>query len=384
MIKVCMITHDQIEKKFPKADLIRFKCLGEALAKRSIEVVYVSSNENIRFEESFYKGSKVYKIPFVTRIRMIQVFFFYIFLFPVLLRIRRHGRLHIIFINSIIMVPFALMLKRLGRGKCVQFDLMGILSEEKFLKLQKTLCVTVAKKIFSLLEDLLWSQVDFITTINDQHKHILQNRIGKPIYVIRDGVFESFLKNTLVKIKNPLNPSNVNLIFVGQINHFRLDTIFRVLPDLVKELSNLKLNILGLGPQEEYYKVKTKSLRLNENVTFYGYVPYEEIVNYLSEADIAYTDDWSIIGFPMKLFDYMAFGKAIVAENTESIKELVTEQINGLLYSNETELKEKILMLAKDSILRKKLGDTARGSMAQHTWEKRAEKLKNIYQQFIF
>ena len=78
-------------------------------------------------------------------------------------------------------------------------------------------------------------------------------------------------------------------------------------------------------------------------MTFYGHVPHEKIFDYIAKADIAYSDDWSVIGFPMKLFDYMALGKAIVAEGTESVKELVTDRVNGLLYTNESELKEEIL-----------------------------------------
>jgi len=377
-----MITHDQSEKKNPKADIIRFMCLGESFVKHSIDVVYVTSNEKFRFEEGSYKGSKIFKIPFISSIPLIQLLWFYLFLIPVLVRIKRLGRFHIIFINSVPMVPYALIFKWFVRGRCIQFDLMGILSEEKFLGLPKNLWFTIVKKIFSSLEDLLWSQVDFITTINDQHRHILQNRIRRPIYVIRDGVFESLLKHPPGETKDPLHPSKVALIFIGQINHFRLDPLFKVLPDLITELPNLKLHVLGAGPQEERYKGMVKSLRLSEHVTFYGHVPYEEIVDYLAKADIAYTDDWSIIGFPMKLFDYMALGKAIVAEGTESIKELVTDQVNGLLYINEAELKGKILKLAKDTTLRGKLGKAAKGMMSEHTWEKRVETLKSIYQKF--
>jgi glycosyltransferase involved in cell wall biosynthesis len=78
----------------------------------------------------------------------------------------------------------------------------------------------------------------------------------------------------------------------------------------------------------------------------------------------------------------MALGKAIVAEGTESIKEVLTDHVNGLLYTNEAELEEKILKLAKDTALRGKLGKAAKGMMSEHTWEKRVETLKGIYKKF--
>src|SRR4030043_1638512 len=106
-------------------------------------------------------------------------------------------------------------------------------------------------------------------------------------------------------------------------------------------------------------------------VSFWGHVPSEKIFDYIATADIAYSDDWSVIGFPMKLFDYMAMGKAIISEGTESVRELLTDQVNAVLYTDEGELKRKILMLAKDAVLRRRLGETAHRVMDQHTWEKR-------------
>lgn len=378
-----MITYDQIEKKFPRADLIRFKCLGESLVKNSIEVVYVTLNEKGRFEEGFHKGAKVYKIPLVTQIRVIQVFCFYLFLFPVMLRIRQHGRFHIIFVNSIFMVPYALIFKWISGNGRIQLDIMGILTEEKFPGLPKNFWFSAAKKVFSSLENYLSSRVDFITTINHQHRQILLKRTPMPVYMIRDGVFEDILNHEKPMNRDSTDLQKLILIFVGQVNHFRLDILLKVLPELIVELPNLHLEVLGEGPQLKRYKRIVQSLGMESRVTFYGHVPHEKIFDYITKADIAFSDDWSVIGFPMKLFDYMALGKAIVVEGTESVKELVTDRVNGLLYTNESELKEKILVLARDVSLRRKLGEAARRMMDQHTWEKRVEVLGEIYKQFI-
>jgi glycosyltransferase involved in cell wall biosynthesis len=378
-----MITYDQLEKRNPRADLIRFKSLGKTLAKRSIDVVYITSSEKRRYEEGAYEGSKVYKVPLFARSNIIQLFFFYIFLLPVLFRAKQGGGFDIIFVNSIFTVPVAWILKFLSRNARIQFDLMGILSEEKFIRRPKNFWYNTAKKALSSLEDFLWSHVDFVTTINDQHKNLLFQRIKKPIYVVRDGVFEAVWTNPPRVEKDPVQDSNIILIFTGQINYCRLDPLFKILPTLIAEVPRLQFQVLGEGPQLIRYKEMALNLGLEEHVAFLGHVPHEIIFDYIEKADIAYSDDWSINGFPMKLFDYMALGKAIVAEGTESVKELLTDQVNGLLYMNEAELKEKILKLAKDAALREKLGKAAKGMMDQHTWDKRVGELKLIYQQFI-
>jgi len=276
------------------------------------------------------------------------------------------------------------MFKRLSRSRCIQFDLMGLLSEEKCRRWPRNVWFTAAKKMCASLEGFLLSRTDFITTINHQHEQILLNRVWKPVYVIRDGVFEAMLKHPMIETEESLGASELVLIFVGQLNHFRLDSLFNVLPDVIAESPNLQLQVLGAGPQLEHYQKRVDLLGMKDHVTFYGHVPHERILDYIAKADMAYSDDWSVIGFPMKLFEYMALGKAIIAEGTESVKELLSDRVNALLWTNESELKESILNLTRDAALRKKLGQTARSLMGQHTWERRVEALTSIYQQFIF
>jgi len=232
-------------------------------------------------------------------------------------------------------------------------------------------------------ETLLLSRIDFITTINDRHKEIISTRIRKPVHVVRDGVFEDILKQTLCSRKVPHRASEVTLIFVGQINHNRLDPLFKILPAVVEEFPALQFQVLGQGPQRERYMSMVKASKLEKHVTFLGYVLHEHVFDFIAKADIAYSDDWSTNGFPMKLFDYMAMGKAIVAEGTESIKELLIDQANAFLYADEADLKEKILILAKDEELRKKLGNKAKEIMNHHTWEKRAQELISIYHNYL-
>jgi glycosyltransferase involved in cell wall biosynthesis len=143
------------------------------------------------------------------------------------------------------------------------------------------------------------------------------------------------------------------------------------------------VKVAGVGPQLERYRGMVESEGLAEHVTFLGHIPYENVFDTIATADIAYSDDWSINGFPMKLFDYMALGKAIIAEGTEGVKELLINQSNGLLYATDTEMKEQIVSLANDVALRTSLGQTAQKMMDQHTWEKRVEALGAIYHQFL-
>jgi len=382
-MRICMITHDQIERNKPTADLVRFKCLGETLAKQSIDVAFITLNDKARYEEGYYKSSKVYKIPVLSKIKLIQLICFCAFLLPLMFRAKRAGSFDIIFVNSVLSIPSVLIFRWLLGYGFIQFDLMGILSEERFHGKRKTFWVDTAKKILSSVEDFLLSRIDFVTTINEKHKQILMNRITRPVYVIRDAVHEEVLKHASVPPKDQPSTPKIVVIFVGQISDCRLDTLFNIMPGLLAEFPNLELQVLGSGPQTDRYIDMVESLGLSDKVIFQGHLPHEKIFYYIKIADIAYSDVRSVNGFPMKIFEYMAMGKPVVAESTEGIKELLIDHANALLYQNERELKEKVLALAKDGRLRKEIGENAKEMMYDHTWEKRIESLCSIYRQHL-
>lgn len=378
-----MIAHDQVENTEPRADLIRFKSLGESLAKSYADVVLITLNDKGRYEKGDYRGLKVYKVPLLSRIKMIQLIVFSMCLLPALFRARAGQRFDIVFLNSIFSIPAAVLFRFLSGGGFLQFDLMGILSDEKFLLKRKNFWTKIGKKICSLLENFLLSRMGFITTINDRHKQIIESRVRRPVYVIRDGVHEGLLRQSANLREGEKDTGKILIIFVGQLNHFRLDALLRVMTDLVVESPSIHLQILGSGPQLDRYRRMTSRLGLKGNVSFEGYVPHEKIFDYIARADIAYSDDWSINGFPMKIYEYMALEKPVVAEGTESIRELLKDGENALLYENEGELREKILILAQDGELRRRIGENGRQTVKGHLWERRGAELYSVYRRHV-
>lgn len=378
-----MIAHDHIASNTPKADLIRFRSLGEGFVKRPMEVVFITLNDKARYEEVDYKGAKLYKIPLVSKKRMVQLICFALLLLPALLRTSQRDPFHILFLNSVFSIPAATIYRALSRNGLLQFDLMGLLSEERFPLTPKTVWKRIAKKGLILLENFLLTRMDFITTINEQHKKLLQRRTTRPVEVIRDGVPEEVLSEEWIPLKKAKDLGKMVIIFVGQINHSRLDPILKTFPALLKEFPNLQLQVVGSGPQLSRYLGMANVLGIRGHVLFEGHLSHEKMFDVLAKADIAYSDDWSIHGFPMKIFEYMAMGKPMVIEGTESVKELLIDHVNALLYKSDAELEEKILTLIRDGELRKRIGKNARQMVDAHTWEKRVEALTSIYQHYL-
>jgi glycosyltransferase involved in cell wall biosynthesis len=91
-------------------------------------------------------------------------------------------------------------------------------------------------------------------------------------------------------------------------------------------------------------------------------------------------------GSPMKLFEYMACGAAVVASNLGQITEVIQDGYNGLLTpaSDVPALASAILRLIEKPELRTRLGQQARRDAEQkYSWEHYISRLENVYESVI-
>jgi len=119
-------------------------------------------------------------------------------------------------------------------------------------------------------------------------------------------------------------------------------------------------------------------------------VPPADVAGCLSKADIfVLSNPASVISShatsPLKLFEYMAAGKAIVASNLPAIAEILTNDINAVLVEpgDAEALAAGIRTLAADADLRNRLGDAARRDVAEYSWKRRAERLEALFTEVL-
>jgi glycosyltransferase involved in cell wall biosynthesis len=108
-----------------------------------------------------------------------------------------------------------------------------------------------------------------------------------------------------------------------------------------------------------------------------GAVRRAQIPGYLAAMDVAVASHADIAGFigsPIKLFEYMAAGKAIVASRVGQISEILRDQETALLVApgDPRELAQALRRLHEDPGLRRRLGANAGDEAARiHTWNSR-------------
>ena len=147
-----------------------------------------------------------------------------------------------------------------------------------------------------------------------------------------------------------------------------------------------KLLLVGDGQSLPQIRSEIARLNLQENVICTGRVDHDKIPQLLALADIAVAPLRDMPeGYgcsPLKLYEYMAAGKPIVASGLGQIGEVVSHGDTGLLVEpgDGNELTAAITTLLADSTERSRLGRNARQqAVVNHSWDAYVRRLEDIY-----
>lgn len=171
-----------------------------------------------------------------------------------------------------------------------------------------------------------------------------------PVYIGAEGnKFEVPTQNILKK------EEGIWCIYIGTLSHsYDLMTAIETFGELKNKYFNIKLYILGNGPDFYILKEKAKELEILDKTVFLkGMLPYDEMVSYLKKSDIALNAirGQSVGTITNKFGDFISAGLPIL--NCCQMKEvlnLIDEKKLGLNYlpENKNSLKEKLLLMISD------------------------------------
>lgn len=192
-------------------------------------------------------------------------------------------------------------------------------------------------------------------------KGVSKDRIEVVPNAVDPKVFHPGVDGTPVRTKYGLEGATV-LGFTGFIRDWHgLDQIIEALPELVSE-ANVHVLIVGDGPARETLEKQAAEGGVSDRVHFTGIVSREEIPAYIAAFDIALQPAVTPYASPLKLFEYLAMAKVVLAPDTENIREAVEEGINGILFSPDDtgqpeNLRNKLLVLVKSGVFRQTADD---------------------------
>ena len=208
---------------------------------------------------------------------------------------------------------------------------------------------------FSLYANRVYRLADFVFGVSQTYvdrakvkKSLVKEFIS--VYIGAEG--NKFENNTGIREKGD---EEIWCTYVGTLSHsYDLMTLILAFNDLKEINSNIKLYILGDGPDFDILKNKAEELGLlNKTIYLKGLLPYEEMIAYLKLSDIALN---SIKGKALqtitnKFGDYMSAGLPLLncCQSNEIIN-LIEERELGLNYipENIDSLKERLFEILSD------------------------------------
>lgn len=238
-------------------------------------------------------------------------------------------------------------------------------------------------------ERKIFNKAPHIIVVSSPLKKIVMD-YGVPaerITVLPNGTDpEQFNLNPVVKkMKKSLNlDGKVVLGFVGILRRWHnIDNLINILGEINLKKHDAAMLFLGDGPSYEELKEYNHTSGNEDTIQFMGRIQHKEIQEYINYFDIAVSPHATPYSSPMKILEYMAMEKAVLAPDMPNIRDLIEDGKTGLLFEpdNNESLKRQLVKLLNDKELRKKLGQAARQRvLTEFTWRKNAEKTVAIAQ----
>ena len=170
-----------------------------------------------------------------------------------------------------------------------------------------------------------------------------------------------------------------DFVFIGNLQqHQGLDLILDCFQELISDIPDIKLHIIGKGSYEFVLKDMVSSKKLDQYIKFYGFIESERtlaeifsrctvgVATYIlkKESFIQYVD-------PGKVKVYLSYGLPVIMTPASKIAKRIDKAEAGIIINyTKQELKQAIIKLLKDKDLSNKYRQNARSLAREFNWDK--------------
>ncbi len=233
-------------------------------------------------------------------------------------------------------------------------------------------------------EARVWGHADGYVTITRTLAEEMAGRFGArtSLAVIPDGVRlpDGATVPATVRHHPPV---------VGYAGHLYPWKGVDVLLDAIARLETVRAVVVGglAGETDlERSRAHARHLQIEDRVTFVGAVPPPDVAPQLAEMDVLVLPNTAThlsarYTSPLKLFEYMAAGRPIVASDLPALREVLKDGENALLVEpgNAGQMADAIRRLLHDTALATRLAETAWRDVQAYSWDRRAARLEEVF-----
>jgi len=210
-------------------------------------------------------------------------------------------------------------------------------------------------------------------------ENIYSAPVGAELEIFNPGIDGSRIKKEY-NLKSPL------VLYVGQLHGAQyIDLFIKAANIVLHKKPEVTFMIVGEGFMERQLKNLTIELGIEDKIIFTGSVTHHKIPEYIAAADVCVAPfkDTPVTRCksPLKIVEYMASGKAIVASNVGEVRRMLGGV--GILTppGDFHAIAEGVLRLLRDDKLRGNLGRFARKRAEEkYNWKMSADNLLTAYE----
>ncbi len=153
-----------------------------------------------------------------------------------------------------------------------------------------------------------------------------------------------------------------------------------------KKIPDSYLLLVGDGPAQSDIEQTCINLGIVDRVKITGRISHNKIKSYIDLFDVAVSPKTTFYASPMKIPEYMAMGKCIVAPDTDNIRDLILNGITGIMFEkdNVDALADSLTKALTDNELNKKISANAlKKAETDLSWITNAQKVIDEYRTYF-
>ena len=165
---------------------------------------------------------------------------------------------------------------------------------------------------------------------------------------------------------------------------YDIDSLVNAVPLVLKEVPKVKFLIAGMGSQEAKLRELAKSLGVDNNIRFVGFIPNDELPRYLRVSDVYVSTSLSDAGIAASTAEAMACELPVVITDFGDNRKWVEDGVNGFVVplKNPESLASRILDLLSNKENRIRLGQVGRRIIEERmNMEKEMQRMEMLYEQ---
>ena len=263
------------------------------------------------------------------------------------------------------------------------------LSPELYLSRYRKTTDGSVSRVLRLLEKLSLKLADVAIVTNESYRAIdIERHAIKPdnVFVVRNG--PDLARVRVVRPDPSLMAMGRTILgYVGAMNpQDGLDYLLRALHHLVHDLKRTDFYcvLIGEGDSREELQSLALELGLGDYVLFTGFIPDEDMLRYLSTADICLDPNPSSplndVSTWIKVMEYMALGKPIVSFDLKETRISADQAALYVTPNDEIGFAKAIVQLMDDPDERSKMGEYGRIRVREElNWSITSQNLLRAY-----